>query len=358
MKKLVLICSLIFTFSSAIFSQIPTDGLVGFWSFSGNADDESENINHGTVNGAVLTEDRFGNANSAYLFDASDDYIEVLPSALLDSTIANDFSISIWSNSSALDNKNRFINISNKSEDINLDLTVQDEKIRFWNWSPSPNNINIQTFTNIPINEWIHTIVTYDSETNIGKMFINGEYVNADTAELTLPDQPYLTIGKHTQSTDWVFDGVLDDIRLYNNTLTDEEVTSLFYEGYCFETIYDTITTEVFDTIPVYEYISVTDTLIIDAVLTGIDPPDNINTLKIYPNPAKDYIFINTGDYTKMAGYQLKIINQTGAIVFETLVEEPLYEVNLSTWTGIGLYYVQVIDSGGVIIDIRKIVLQ
>ena len=59
-----------------------------------------------------------------------------------------------------------------------------------------------------------------------------------------------------------------------------------------------------------------------------------------------------------MNGYQLKIINQLGAMVFETNIEEPLYEVNLSNWTGMGLYYVQVIDSGGNIIDIRKIVLQ
>ncbi len=59
-----------------------------------------------------------------------------------------------------------------------------------------------------------------------------------------------------------------------------------------------------------------------------------------------------------MEGYALKIINQLGATVFETIVEEPLYEVNLSTWSGVGLYFVLVIDSGGNIIDIRKIVLQ
>ena len=69
-------------------------------------------------------------------------------------------------------------------------------------------------------------------------------------------------------------------------------------------------------------------------------------------------IYINTGDYVKMDGYQLKIINQLGATIFETNVEEPLYEVNLSTWSGVGLYFVQVIDPGDKIIDIRKIILQ
>jgi len=59
-----------------------------------------------------------------------------------------------------------------------------------------------------------------------------------------------------------------------------------------------------------------------------------------------------------MNGYQLKIIDQIGAVVFETNVEEPLYEINLSTWSGTGLYFVQVIDSGGSMIDIRKVILE
>lgn len=112
------------------------------------------------------------------------------------------------------------------------------------------------------------------------------------------------------------------------------------------------------DTIPEYQYISVTDTLIINAVLTGLNPPENINRLKVYPNPAKDFIFINTGDYTKMDRYQLKIIDQLVSVVFETNVEEPLYEVNLSTWSGMGLYFIHIIDDTGQTIEVRKIILQ
>ncbi len=50
-------------------SYIPTDGLVGWWPFNGNANDESGNGNDGTVIGATLTTDRFGNTNSAYFFN-------------------------------------------------------------------------------------------------------------------------------------------------------------------------------------------------------------------------------------------------------------------------------------------------
>ena len=57
-------------------SGILNNGLVGYWPFNGNANDESGNGNNGTVNGATLTTDRYGNTNSAYDFDGIDDYIQ------------------------------------------------------------------------------------------------------------------------------------------------------------------------------------------------------------------------------------------------------------------------------------------
>ncbi|MFM2195012.1 MAG: hypothetical protein RL092_612, partial [Bacteroidota bacterium] len=56
---------------------VPTNGLVGYWPFCGNANDESGNGNDGVVNGATLTIDRNGNANSAYSFDGISNYIDV-----------------------------------------------------------------------------------------------------------------------------------------------------------------------------------------------------------------------------------------------------------------------------------------
>ena len=57
------------SFSQSVPSYVPTNGLVGWWGFNGNAQDGSGNGNHGTVNGATLTNDRFGNINSAFNFN-------------------------------------------------------------------------------------------------------------------------------------------------------------------------------------------------------------------------------------------------------------------------------------------------
>jgi hypothetical protein len=70
-----LLSALFALFTLSVFAQIPTyvpaNGLVGWWPFNGNANDESGNGNHGTVNGATLTNDRFGNVNGAYSFNGS-----------------------------------------------------------------------------------------------------------------------------------------------------------------------------------------------------------------------------------------------------------------------------------------------
>lgn len=74
MKTLILLFSVLFTTMSfaQVPSYVPTNGLVGYWPFNGNANDESGNGNNGSNNGATLTTDRNGVANQAYSFDGND----------------------------------------------------------------------------------------------------------------------------------------------------------------------------------------------------------------------------------------------------------------------------------------------
>ena len=56
---------------------IPTEGLIAWWPFQDNANDASGNAHDATVYGATLTQDRFGNPNSAYNFDGINDYMDI-----------------------------------------------------------------------------------------------------------------------------------------------------------------------------------------------------------------------------------------------------------------------------------------
>ena len=53
-------------------SYVPTEGLVAYYPFNGNANDASGNGNHGTVNGATLANDQNGNDNKAYEFNVNE----------------------------------------------------------------------------------------------------------------------------------------------------------------------------------------------------------------------------------------------------------------------------------------------
>ena len=71
MRKAILLLGLLICFYASN-AQV----LVASYPFNGNANDVTGNGHNATVNGPVLTTDRFGNANSAYFFDGSDDFMD------------------------------------------------------------------------------------------------------------------------------------------------------------------------------------------------------------------------------------------------------------------------------------------
>ncbi|MFT6843648.1 MAG: hypothetical protein ACJASR_002432, partial [Psychroserpens sp.] len=95
MKKLLLYGAIALSLNS--FAQTPTyvpsNGLVGWWPFNGNANDESGNAYNGTVNGAALTTDRLGATNSAYSFNGNSAFIQTPTSAV---NFPSGFTISVW----------------------------------------------------------------------------------------------------------------------------------------------------------------------------------------------------------------------------------------------------------------------
>ena len=99
--KNTLLCSFLIisiNLTAQVPSYVPQDSLVGWWGFNGNANDESGNGNDGTINGAILTTDRFGNANSAYDFDPGDN-IDCSQMPMLNAI--PQLTLSVWVNADA-----------------------------------------------------------------------------------------------------------------------------------------------------------------------------------------------------------------------------------------------------------------
>jgi len=216
------------------------DGLVAYYPFNGNANDESGNGLHGTVYGATLTQDRFGNAGKAYWFDGEDDYIKV---SRFDFKNSSQRTITLWLKPERHKNNESRDFISKHSHEGNVALllrTEQDGKYdlewtiggRFYDFTSDvtgqPNDA--VGFIEPRYGHYDFYAAIYDGEKIW--LYINGEYVKAlhvkgDIAENALP----LTIGAYAAKPSLEnFKGIIDDICIYNRALSKEELQQLYAE--------------------------------------------------------------------------------------------------------------------------------
>jgi len=206
-----------------------TDGLLAYYTFSGNAADASGNNNHGTVNNAALAIDRFGNNNCAYNF-SSNSWIE---STISNIPIGNaPRTISIWTNADATSNSNgrtafHYGNNTYNNRFCLLQWPVQPVVIGQANDAcfncSGTNTINPIT---VQTNQWNNFIVTFDGTTM--KFYCNG--VLGFTAQKNYNTSfSNFKIGKSIDShiNGEKFEGKLDDIGVWNRVLTQSEVTYL-----------------------------------------------------------------------------------------------------------------------------------
>lgn len=218
-------------FSQSVPSYVPTNGLVGWWGFNGNAQDGSGNGNHGTVIGATLTTDRFGNQNAAYSFNGSSSHIKVNNSSSLES---GNLSISFWIQSTGNQFQQVFYKVSpntalNETYSVPLNL-LQPGTINF---DLKNNNCNpglgwqySSSFIG-PVSNWSYFTLVHDGSTS--KIYRNGQLLNSFSRTFLISNCPGgdLLIG-----CDWQFNnklnGKLDDIGIWNRALTPQEITNLY----------------------------------------------------------------------------------------------------------------------------------
>jgi hypothetical protein len=223
---------------SQVPNYVPTNGLVGWWPFNGNANDESGNGNNGTVNGATLTTDRFGNANKAFSFDGIDDYIQLNSLSLIGN---QNRSISFFSKLNNANLSSDISAISYGGNSPNCSQAGGDIECGFFNLN---NNASVRVdgtctaaYSNNTIqdSQWHFVVFTFDNtqgiDFNFFKIYIDGLSVsigayNGSTI-LNTVSLSNLVFGK-SNKTSRFFDGNLDDIGIWNRALTQQEITNLF----------------------------------------------------------------------------------------------------------------------------------
>ena len=198
--------------------------LIGSWTFNdATANDESGNNNHGTVNGATLTTDRFGNENSAYSFDGVDDFIEVSNGELVDQ---NTISISAWIYRTADGISPIYIQNDNIGKATHY-LYCDGSLLCYDNYNPSG---GVLTVDGIPQNTWTYVTLVRDSDNVI--FYVNGVNIGSGTGESrsSSADVDRTLIGARyfNDQVMWSFNGLIDDLNIYNYALSESEITELY----------------------------------------------------------------------------------------------------------------------------------
>ncbi|PLX15531.1 MAG: hypothetical protein C0599_16670, partial [Salinivirgaceae bacterium] len=186
------------------------------------------------ISGSPVSSDQVDLQPKGIHFDGVDDYIEVPHNDLLN---LSEYTIELWMYvESGTDNLSTVIGKNNNSES-SYSLQIADAAngvLRFWVFDGSGYIVNINTNDGtFNLDEWTHVAVTYDELTRVYKIFVNGVEVASDigTADAHFSDLP-LQIGRGIGSTDYFFQGKMDEIRVWDRPLAGCEISSVAYNEF------------------------------------------------------------------------------------------------------------------------------
>ena len=277
MKKLVILLSIGMIVNLKANAQAVTNGLIAYYPFNGNAQDESTNTYHGQIGTSTLTTDRFGITSSAYYFDntASDTIGFDVPFQSGNFSIAYWMMPDYWGDGSGtkipmvLDWRNK-TNI-NSAFSINL---FSDTSVRFLLRDAHNQNPYTALFVhNIASlkreTRWVHVAFVYEHP--ILRVYANGQLIdqtNSDYSD-TFNFNRLLLARNYYQnlqpSYNTKYTGKIDDIYIFDRAIDTSEI------------------------IDIYTATPDTSTSVSRTLLKN-------NAFKLYPNPTSDYIYLDFND--------------------------------------------------------------
>jgi hypothetical protein len=236
MKTKILLTALLLLSSLSNWAQLPSylpaNGLVAWYPFNGNANDESGNGNNGTNNGASLTEDRFGNANSAYYFSSAGCGTRI-DANVNTSSIQTGLTISVW--------LKRVGNGCISPRILEFWPGSNGPGMAQWGWAygypGEPNRIGLGSLTSTgyscaeailepSLTDWIQ--IAYTNDGSNGRFYYNGTLVSTLPSEGNPILASNLAIGRMNHPAYDAFNGNMDDLGVWNRALSEAEISNLF----------------------------------------------------------------------------------------------------------------------------------
>lgn len=304
-------------------ASVPTSGLIGYWPFSGNANDASGHGHNGIVTKATLTSDVSGQANSAYRF-AGNDFITIPYHADFDFSKTKQFSYGCWIlNDSGTDHQVYIGKDAPNCSNFAFNLEQLADGGLVSNMHGSYCWYTYNSAKQLGTGKWRHVLVTADSL--IMKVYVDGNLIK--TNPMTSP-----MFGNYVSDivfgawpgysgNDAFIKGKIDEVVLYNRALIGSEVTTIYSNGFN----------------------------------SGIESATSSTSIRIFPVPTRDYLTVACDEFSQEDTYLLKISNATSVELSTTAINQKTSIIDMSTYPA-GMYFIQITDKTGNTLKIEKII--
>ncbi|NBT47811.1 MAG: DUF5011 domain-containing protein, partial [Actinobacteria bacterium] len=202
-------------------------GLVAYYPFNGNANDESGNGNHGTTEGVTSETDRFGNSGKAFLFSgvfSPESHIKIPTQSF---NITTERTFSAWVRYNGGQQHPRIFSTSGWEVGINPD----GANPRIFLNKGASSEVDTLYSSEVPILGKFVQIVAVFSEAGMSA-YVNGTLVGYkpwDSASVSDFSRGFVPeVGGNSGALSDAFGGIIDDIRIYNRALSATEVGQLY----------------------------------------------------------------------------------------------------------------------------------
>jgi hypothetical protein len=306
MRKLFITVILSLFLGACLFSQIPTDGLVLYLPFNFDANDHSGNGNNGITHEVYYL--RGDRGVTAYFTPRS--YVEIKDTGSLDFSNVTGLTIATWIRQEQDISGYIVVKMGTGGRTeyeyklaVNFDGTINSAIV-------SPTSIQLlDSNGKLFLNEWYNVVLRWDRSDSTISIYRNGElnslmYSNITSIQNTSVP---LRIGQYIDELENSFRGSLDDLRIYNRPLSEDEIKSLYTSK----------------------------------VVTALDEIPGTKGIDVYPNPVQSALTIVLPGFSGQAAFA--ICDVSGRIIVKGKLNSNESTIDLNSLRA-GFYSIQIQD--------------
>jgi len=199
------------------------------WLFNNNGNDEIGSLDATLIGNATYSSSSYEGAASLDLSNG------VAKATIGTVSLPSQFSVSLWARNAGNQTHQNYLFANTAGSASGFQWYVNDYggtngKLVLLTKSGSGGTAHIMTSDNsFAFNQWNHVAFTFDGSANEVKMYINGNLEVTGTPSAGFDRARELFIGAMGNGANWnTWPGEIDDVRLFNQLLSDTEISSLF----------------------------------------------------------------------------------------------------------------------------------